>query len=176
MSRTPYRPKARRDLIVSELTDEALIYDFATHRAHCVDDAAYRVFKLCDGTRGLDQITVALSGAAGIDADRVRAAIDELAGAGLLEASELDNVDLARRRAMKQVAITAGLSVALPMVWSILAPTVAEAASTRVPCVGSGSCKGMGGECCGTSGGGSAGTCSGGTCSSGGACMGSTCQ
>jgi hypothetical protein len=74
------------------------------------------------------------------------------------------------------MALTAGLSIALPAVWSIVAPTPAYAASTTM-CVPAGVCmNGMGGgpNCCNNNG--MAGTCVGDTCSgTSSTCNGQTC-
>ena len=181
MSTSSLRPLARPDTIVSELEDEVLLYDFETHGAHCVSKVAFRVYQLCDGKRTLRGIATELAqrGAA-VSEVLVAQAVNELTTAGLLYPAPSGRttgraVDLSRRDAMKKMALTVGLSVAVPMVWSIVAPSVAEAASTM--CVSTSACMGAGtsGVCCGTSGG-SAGTCSGNMCSIGGSCFGLTCH
>ena len=180
MSTSALRPLARPDTIVSELDDEALLYDFETHGAHCVTRAAFRVYQLCDGRRTLRAIASELArrGPAMPEA-LIAQAVDELTAAGLLYAAPARrSVDLSRRTAMKQMALTAGLSVAVPMVWSIVAPSVAEAAS--VSCVTAAICMGttQNNICCGTSGS-SAGTCHGGVCDPTvltSTCAGNTCR
>ncbi|MEO6951902.1 MAG: twin-arginine translocation signal domain-containing protein [Polyangia bacterium] len=161
---------------MSELDDEALIYDFATQGAHCVSKPAFRVYQLCNGRRTLRELGMELArlGAA-VPESQVAQAVDELTRAGLLHAApERRPVDLSRRRAMKELALTAALSVAAPMVWSIVAPSVAEAAS--VACIQAAACMGMGNSaCCGTSGG-FAGTCHGNMCDTTGSCLGDTCR
>ena len=176
MSTASHRPLARPDTIVSELEDEALIYDFGTQGAHCVTQVAFRVFQLCDGRRTIAALTteLALRGAAVPEA-LVAQAVDELTSAGLLDAApQTRPVDLSRRRAMKKLALTAGLTVAAPMVWSIVAPSVAEAASR---CVVASACMGTtsNGICCGVPGG-LAGTCNGNMCDATGLkCLGQRC-
>lgn len=149
---------------MSELDDEALIYDFETQGAHCVSRVAFRVFQLCDGRRALAELTTELArrGVAVPEA-LVAQAVDELTAAGLLHAApQRRSVDLSRRRALKKLALTAGLSVAAPMVWSIVAPSVAEAASR---CIAASACMGTTSTsiCCGTAGG-LSGTCMGNAC------------
>ena len=176
MSSAAHRPLARPDTIVSELDDEALIYDFTTQGAHCVTKVAFRVFQLCDGRRTLEGLVTELSrrGEAVPEA-LVARAVDELTAAGLLApAPKGRSVDLSRRHAMKKLALTAGLTVAAPMVWSIVAPSVAEAASR---CVLANACMGTSsdGTCCGSPGA-LAGTCSGNMCvATGLGCLGQRC-
>ncbi len=146
-------PKVRVDLIVSELDGEALVYDFSSHRAHCLNPTAKAVFARCDGRTNAAQIARAVGADLGVTLteELVHVALDELAAAGLLEVSPRRRfVDQARRRVLGQLALSAGLSVALPAVWSIVAPTRADAAS-RVSCIPAASCMAVSsGTCCGT--------------------------
>jgi hypothetical protein len=137
-------PLAASDLITSQVGDEVLLYDFATHKAHCATRTAHAVLQRCDGKTSIAAIAKALT----LPADDVERALADLGQAGLLRRS---NVDLARRRAMKQVAATVGLSVAAPMVWSIVAPSKAQAASITASCVAPQNCMGNG-ACCGAPG------------------------
>src|SRR5436309_304107 len=41
----------RTDLIIRDLTDEVVLYDRKTRRAHCLNPIASAVWKLCDGAR-----------------------------------------------------------------------------------------------------------------------------
>lgn len=143
-------PTARTEIVLTELDGEALIYDFESHHAHCVNADALRVFRLCDGKHSVAQIAEALSAAStgAVSHELVEHALSELSAAGLLVEARRSNVDHARRKAMKQLAATVGLAVAVPMVWSIVAPTVAEAASMTVACMGCTSAA----DCCGSSG------------------------
>ena len=166
-------------MLVSGLDDEALVYDFSTHRAHCLNRTARAVFARCDGVASPAAIAQALSVELGqaVPISVVRYAIDELAAAGLLVSAPRRRVDLARRRAIGQIALTAGLSIALPAVWSIVAPTRAEAASA-VMCVTGTTCVApAAGQCCGAPGT-AAMSCSGnGACNgNSSACMGLICS
>ena len=124
-------PRARTDLARSDVRDELVIYDFTTHQARCLNATAAAVFKRCDGTRTATQISSEL----GCDEDVVWMALGQLEDGALLEAPlKQRRVDLGRRALLKKMAVTAGLSIALPAVWSIVAPTPAYAASTTVIC------------------------------------------
>jgi hypothetical protein len=145
-------PRKKEDVLCSELADECLVYDFATNEAHCLDRGALVVWKLCDGRRTMRQLVKAASAEMGMAVDEawVQAALDELQRASLLS-SQPRFVDAARRRAFTRAALTVGAGIALPAVWSIVAPTVAEAAS-RSSCVPRSACMGISTVCCGTSG------------------------
>jgi hypothetical protein len=159
-------PRARTELLISELDGEALIYDSREHRAHCLAELAYRVLLRSDGKTRVRDLANSLDA----DAAQIETAIEQLRTAGLLQpARRHEQIDLGRRRAAARLARTAAMAIAAPMVWSIVAPSVAQAASTTF-CVKT-CIKGVtNGQCCGNSGS-AAGTCNnGGNCSGGGAC------
>ncbi len=146
------------ELIVEELPDELLVYDRRRKHAHCLNRTAAMVWRRCDGVTSLEAMVGELE-AAGISEGRTAAllALDELERAQLLAPAEapLRAVGYSRRRMLKNLGIAAGAAIAIPVVQSIVAPSVAEAASC-IPSGGTG--------------------CAGGTaCCSGGTCMGNTC-
>jgi hypothetical protein len=162
------KPAVRRDLAVCDVRDEVVVYDFRTHQARCLNAGAAAVFKRCDGTRTPRQIAAELA----CDEQLVWMALGKLDEGALLDPPL--GVDHGRRTLLKKMALTAGLSIALPAVWSIVAPTPAYAASGSVSCIPASSCTapGVPSGCC-NDGGGHAGTCTG-----AGMCMGtsSTCN
>jgi hypothetical protein len=173
------KPAARTDLVTCNVRDEVVVYDFRSHQARCLNRAAAAVFALCDGTRTPRQMASELSQTLGgpVDEEVVHLALGQLDEGALLDPPlGAGKVDLGRRRLLKKMALTAGLSIALPAVWSIVAPTPAYAASTTM-CVPAGVCmNGMGGgpNCCNNNG--MAGTCVGDTCSgTSSTCNGQTC-
>jgi hypothetical protein len=164
------------DVIVSELGQEVLIYDLAKHHAHCLSMPAYQVFRSCDGTRDQGELAAFLK----VELSFVERTIEDLVHAGLVFPPRGHARRFGRRRAMKQIALTAGLSVAAPMVWSIAAPSVAEAASINCPVNPNGCTRRNVGSCCGTKDG-EAGTCvdffGANFCARGfGSCGGNTCR
>ena len=166
------KPKARAGLLKSELADETLVYDFETHGAHCMTTLAADVLRRCDGESSTREIAAAMS----LSVTEIERAVDALTSARLLEPAPAPIVNRARRRVLGQLARTAALGVAAPLVWSIVAPSVAEAAS-RVACVPIGACMGAGSVCCGASGGSAMACSGGGTCTGASlACTGQTCR
>jgi hypothetical protein len=120
-------------LIVRRLGDETLVYDRESNRAHCLSREASLVFSACDGRtppgwlarklqselRGLSDMPTA---------GLVECALEQLAGAGLLEESPALDARLpgelsSRRAALRTLASTS----VLPLVLSIVAPTPATA-------------------------------------------------
>jgi hypothetical protein len=160
------KPAVRGDLATCNVRDELVVYDFRTNQARCLNSTAAAVFKLCDGTRTPRQIAAELSRTLGWPSDEEVV----LAALAKLDESELfapalggRGVDLGRRRLLKKMAVTAGLSIAFPAVWSIVAPTPAYAASS-VMCIPAQACMGGDmGQCCNNNG--MAGVCVGGSCS-----------
>lgn len=137
-------PKARpRDeLLVENLADELLVYDNATHRAHCLNRSAALVWSLCDGKATIGTLRAALE-AEGLPTsdDVIALGLGQLDKAGLLaEKPYLPGAAArhSRREMLKKLGIAAGLAVALPLVQSIVAPSVAQAASACVPIGGRG--------------------------------------
>ena len=164
------------DVIVSELEQEVLIYDLGKHRAHCLSLPAYQVFRSCDGTRDQGDLAAFLK----VELSFIETTLDDLVRAGLVVPPRQHARRFGRRRALRQIALTAGLSVAAPVVWSIAAPSVAQAASINCPVNPVGCSKRNVGSCCGTKDG-EAGTCvdflGANFCARGfGSCGGNTCR
>jgi len=147
---SPWRPKAikRQDWFFEETGGEMLVYNLERHRVHCLNDTAVRIWKLCSGTRTVNQI------AAGLPMELhprsrelvVRNAIGQLARLGLIETNN-DAPNISRRELAKRIGIGAAAAVALPLVTTIVAPTPAHAAACNmIPCT-PGTCPGSCGPC-----------------------------
>jgi hypothetical protein len=129
MRRRSQAPKARpyQDFIVETLDDEVLVYDQLAHQAHCLSRAAAAVWQACDGRRERAALEQVLREAG--SQDDVDAVLAHLERARLLVARPKATVDTRRRAFVSQAAVAAGVVVASPVVFSIVAPSVAEAAS-----------------------------------------------
>jgi hypothetical protein len=120
--------------IIEALADEVLVYDRGQQRAHCLSRAAAELWRACDGMRTRAELAAILEASdPSEDLDRVLLA---LATAGLLERREA--VDTGRRAFVGRAVVAAGV-LASPVVFSIVAPSVAEAASV---------CGTVGAPCC----------------------------
>ena len=120
------KPLARssEDLVVEEVGEELLVYDQTNDTAHSLSVAAVRVWRACDGESSVKSLVTELE----MDSDTVKRALEELDECNLLEnGTQLDG--MTRREAtLKGAKIGAGIASA-PLIYSILAPAPALAAS-----------------------------------------------
>src|ERR1700730_11107168 len=128
----------RRNAIVRQLSDEFLVYDKETNKAHCLNRTAADVWSLCDGKNTVAQIvrTLENKSKSPVGEKIVWIALGQLHKSGLLLnriPSQSEKNLLSRREMVRKMGVTA--TIALPVVASILVPTPAEAAS---PCLGPG--------------------------------------
>jgi hypothetical protein len=119
-------PLARHeDLVVEEVGDETLIYDHRSTYAHCLSQTAATIWRACDGQTS----TEALGAQTGFDAETVTLALAELESNGLLEvAPQLSNGSTRREFAVKTAKI-GGVTAAAPLIYSVMAPVPAAAAT-----------------------------------------------
>ena len=90
------RPRARTDrLVVRDLPGETIVYDRENHQAHCLNRTATLVFRNADGQRTVGDLALLLAAETGamVDHEVVRATLDRLHEASLLEA-DADNLGL----------------------------------------------------------------------------------
>ncbi len=92
ISRLRSAPRGRRDLVLQELGDEGLLYDREGALVHILNLTALFTWRLCDGTRSVDEIAAAVRDAfSGTDRTDVRRDVEGLvarfAERGLLEPS-----------------------------------------------------------------------------------------
>lgn len=147
-------PQARsRGIVMEELADEVLVYDLGRDHAHCLNQAAANVWKLCDGKSSPAKIASQLGGNLDPAAaeEVVWAALEQLSRAGLLEEKVKRPSGLSRREVVKRIAVAAAIGV--PVVTSIVAPNASHAANCRP----SGQPCGASAQCC-------SGLCNAGTC------------
>jgi hypothetical protein len=132
-------PCARtEDLLIEELPNELVVYDRIRHRAHNLNRTAALVWKQCDGKTTVESIGARLRDEleAGMEDRLVWFALDDLGKAGLLrERIEVPEnaCRLSRRKITGQLALMGGVSLLLPVVISIVAPTPADATSGTRP-------------------------------------------
>lgn len=135
-------PQAREDgLLVQELPDETLVYDLTRHRAHCLNRTAAVVWRHCDGQTTVEEMARLLQNELNIPAgvEVVWLALDRLRRAHLLRQWMTPPAGVARcsrREVMRKLGLVGGLSLLLPAVVSIIAPTAAEAVSCVSDCQG----------------------------------------
>ena len=130
------RPLARKDgLVIEELDDETLIYDTERDRAHCLNSAAARIWRCCDGIHTLADMRDDFAGDMPIDVAQevVSDCVLRLSRAHLLEEGSLPvkgGEMLSRRKLLRKITIgAAAAAIALPLITSVVAPPPAGAAS-----------------------------------------------
>ena len=134
-------------LVVKELHGELLVYDLDRDRAHCLNESAALIWRLCDGCTTLAEISSKLEKITehATEHEFIWLAIDQLGRYNLLiERLEWPHgvPRISRREAVRRIAM--GAAWVLPIVISITAPRPAQAAS----CKASGEICADSSECC----------------------------
>jgi hypothetical protein len=138
-------PRARHQgLIVEAVENEILIYDRRAHHAHHLNHTVAEVWRACDGTRSEAELALVVSRAlsAPIESTCLRLALDQLRDADLLEENgEMERTNARTRRSVRPHSpsrrkVLRSLAIGIPLVTTILAPTIADAASCTgaLPC------------------------------------------
>jgi hypothetical protein len=140
-------PAARKEgLLIRELPDEMLVYDLERDKAHCLNPTAALVWKHCDGQRTVPELAHMLEDELKVQVDEelIWLALSQLRRTRLLprlRTGPVGRTNLSRRQVMGQMGLAVAFS--LPLVTSIIAPTVAQAATLTC-----GNCTPPTGECC----------------------------
>ncbi|HKC63345.1 MAG TPA: PqqD family protein [Pyrinomonadaceae bacterium] len=127
-------PRARTEgLLVQELPQEVLVYDTVRQKAHCLNTTAAFIWKHCDGRRSAHEIVQHLEKTLGtrVDEDVVWCALNQLEKDHLLEEKiewPASVERISRRELVRRLGI--GAAIAIPIITSIVAPSVAYAGST----------------------------------------------
>lgn len=134
-------PVARHTgLVIQEVSDEVLVYDLDTNKAHCLNRSAAFVWKCCDGSRFVSDIVheFELNSSGKVTEDFIWLAIDQLNENGLLENAVSQRF---QGRSRRQVLKTIGMAsaVALPIIASLAAPPTALGVDSCV-CASSSQC------------------------------------
>ena len=122
------KPLARKkDIIVEELPGETVIFDKKNNKVHCLNAIALTVWTNANGKRSIADLANIVAAESGNPCDEalIESAVNQLAGAGLLEGANTEKL-LSRRDVGRKLAL-AGSCAAL--VATITAPTPAKASS-----------------------------------------------
>jgi Coenzyme PQQ synthesis protein D (PqqD) len=128
-----YRPKARRDELLSEsIEDELLVYDETVHQGHSLNRVAAAIWRRCDGETSVPELSRLVTAELGTVASEelVWHALGQLGDRHLLEEppdAHLRVISLSRRDLVERLALAAGLTLAL--VTSMPIPAAAQAGS-----------------------------------------------
>lgn len=136
--KTEIYPISIRQQIVTQIVEnEIFIYELNTNKVWCLNETCSFVWKMCDGTNDVREITKAISTEFKVNTDEsiVWLTLDSFNKAGLLENGEevmrSAEKKFSRREAIKKVGLTTML--ALPIISTVIAPTAAQAQSSCIP-------------------------------------------
>ena len=137
-------PKAcTEDLVVQHISRETLVYDLASHHAHCLNETASFVWSKCDGNFSANQIarSAARHFGAQVDEEFVQLAFDQLAERQLLGNSALGGQkSTSRREVIKKIGLST--AVALPVIFTIVGTENVLGKSLSCSCITSSGCTG----------------------------------
>ena len=129
----PQLPRARQEqLVVQDLPDELLIYDLESHRAYCLNRTAALVWRSCDGSRTVEEMTRVLAKELDepVNESLIWFALERLNKYGLLE-KQVELPIAKERMTRRELARMLGFATAatVPFISAIVAPTAAQAAT-----------------------------------------------
>jgi hypothetical protein len=129
--------RREKGLLLEDLPTETLVYDTTNNKVHCLNPVARLVWRHCNGGTTPAEMVEIIRKEFNTPADEavVRLTLEKLAQAGLLETEErawLAN-PTSRRQAVKTLA-GFGIAAAAALVATIVAPSVAQAASIGAAC------------------------------------------
>ena len=126
--------KRQENLVVQEIGDETIIYDETRNHAHRLNHTAGLVWSHCDGQRTIADLAAVLQ--RGTDAlvteEVIWLALDRLEKEQLLVeplVRPADATRITRRDVLKKAALVGGMTLMIPVVQSMVAPTPAMAMS-----------------------------------------------
>ena len=82
-------PQARPDLVIRVLGEETIVYDTRGQNLHILNPTAHEIWKLCDGSHSLEEISDALTQTFQIDDQSVDVAADVLETVNLFASKDL---------------------------------------------------------------------------------------
>ena len=124
-------------LMTEELDGEFLVYNPATQEAHALNPSAATVFELCDGNTSASTMVEEVARRTGLPADPeiVDLALAELQEAHLVVNEDAQPQGITRRAVIRRLGLTAIATAALPIVETMVVPSIA-AAQSMVPAPG----------------------------------------
>ena len=158
-TRNEFTPHARTaGLIVRELSGELLVYDRDRNKAHCLNETAALIWKRCDGRTTVSKLRDLLQEdkVAPVDEQVIWYALDQFAKDHLLQ-ERVERPAGTSRLSRRELIQRIGLAASIPLVASVVAPTVFAAASCTQGCAILANCTILGCQ----------GACTSGTCQPG---------
>jgi hypothetical protein len=118
-------------LLIERPAGELLVVTPSTNEAHALNETAAIVFDLCDGRTTRAAMVAEVARRTGLPSDEsiVDLALTELSDAGLITLDESARTGLPRRALIRKLALPVAAIALLPVVETILMPTVASGQS-----------------------------------------------
>jgi len=135
-TRNEFAPRVRTDgLVVRELAGELLVYDRDCNKAHCLNETAALIWKHCDGRTTVSNLRALLQegNVAPVDEHVIWYALDQFAKDHLLQ-ERLERPAGVGRLSRRELIQRIGLAASIPLVASVVAPTIFAAASCSQAC------------------------------------------
>ncbi len=138
-------PRARStDLLLQSTGDDLVVFDQQRNTTHTLNRTAALVFEQADGTRSVADLAALLQAKLNetADEDLVLMTLDKLRRAHLLEDAgprSAETLRASRRRFVRKIGLVGALTLLLPAVETIVAPTSAMAQSGSI-CAGGCEC------------------------------------
>jgi hypothetical protein len=131
-------PAARsKGIVIQDLGTEVLIYDLDLHKAYNLNETARIIFHACDGNTSFDELKRKHK----FTEDIIFLALYQLKKDNLLEESEQYDSpfsEMSRREVIRKAGISS--MIALPVIFSLVAPTAVSAQSLDCSCGSPGDC------------------------------------
>ena len=122
---------------IQKSADEILALKSDNFEAHALNQSAAVVYDLCDGTTSRAQMAAEIHSRTGLPADEeiVDLALSELVETGLVVIDDEADASpvVSRRSLIRRLSLTSAATMMLPIVETVLVPSVASAASGVVP-------------------------------------------
>lgn len=122
----------KEELVIQKIGDELLVYDLVANKAFALNSSSRLIWELCTGDKTIPDIAKSAAGKLGasVNEEFVWLALDRLNKENLLETGTglfKFHPDISRRETIKRAGLVS--MVALPTVFSLVAPRVVDAQS-----------------------------------------------
>ena len=135
-------PKARSEnLVIQTVSNETLVYDLTSYKAHCLNETSAFVWSVCSGDTSIDDIARSIEVRFGqsVDADFVRLALSQLNERNLLSETGPDVLPMQdRRSAIRKIGLAS--AIAIPAIASMVTPANALGTVSCTGCTSPGQC------------------------------------
>jgi hypothetical protein len=125
-------------LVFERVNGELLVYSPKTSESHALNEPAAIVFEHCEEPDSRGTMAAEIARCCGLPSDEaiVDLALADLTEAGLVQADDGAAPPAVTRRALvRRLALTVIAAAALPVVETVIMPTVAAAAPVKLPVV-----------------------------------------